>query len=377
MTDRIVFVTETEEVGGAEIVMQQVVGCFRERATVIVPRSGRLSARLQSAGIETVVVPHPRFVSTSRFVMGRRMPSLVGLVLSLFTALLWTIRLTHYFRHSDDAWVHSVSTWSHLCAGIAGRVCNKRVVWHYHSIIRPNAGFGLYRWCINVAARFIPDHIVAVSAEIKAQFNPSIPVTIITPAIDPQRFTLGKTKSETFTIGTVGRFTEWKGQHIALESARQLKQHGIAFKWVMVGDTSLGSDAYRQRLIHFVDRHKLSDQVTFKPWIEDAAQLYREFDVLVHVPTEPEPFGMVVAEALTSGLPVITTSGGAAPYVLQAGGTCVQAGTWDAITAQLVAWHDAPAIRAQVSRSSRLVAVGLFAPRTINQQWKMIYGSRT
>jgi glycosyltransferase involved in cell wall biosynthesis len=67
---------------------------------------------------------------------------------------------------------------------------------------------------------------------------------------------------------------------------------------------------HRAELEEQVDRKGLSDVVTFHSPVEDDDKwpLYRESDLFV-LPTHSENFGVVVAEALASGIPAITTTG--------------------------------------------------------------------
>jgi glycosyltransferase involved in cell wall biosynthesis len=40
-------------------------------------------------------------------------------------------------------------------------------------------------------------------------------------------------------------------------------------------------------------------------------------DVVVHASTQPEPFGLVIIDAMPAGKPVIASNGGAAPEILR------------------------------------------------------------
>ena len=64
-----------------------------------------------------------------------------------------------------------------------------------------------------------------------------------------------------------------------------------------------------------VDRWNLGQRVHFHGPSDDITEFYAAADLLV-LPTEYEPFGLVIIEALATGLPVITTRvAGAARYV--------------------------------------------------------------
>ena len=67
---------------------------------------------------------------------------------------------------------------------------------------------------------------------------------------------------------------------------------------------------------HAVERRGINDRVRWTGYVTDdaLAELYREADVLVH-PSRYEGFGLQVAEAMASGLPVICSNAGSLPEV--------------------------------------------------------------
>jgi glycosyltransferase involved in cell wall biosynthesis len=69
-------------------------------------------------------------------------------------------------------------------------------------------------------------------------------------------------------------------------------------------------DGHLTQIKKEVGRHKLENQFTFLGEVRDEAKwdLYRSADLFV-LPTKSENFGIVIAEALASGVPVITTKG--------------------------------------------------------------------
>lgn len=89
----------------------------------------------------------------------------------------------------------------------------------------------------------------------------------------------------------------------------------ISFQLLIVGR---GDD--RQQLQIQIDHAGLQDRVRLLGFREDVHDLMAAADVLVH-PAPAEPFGLVLAEAMALGLPVIASDGGAAPEIVIDGKT--------------------------------------------------------
>ena len=53
-------------------------------------------------------------------------------------------------------------------------------------------------------------------------------------------------------------------------------------------------------------------------YIEDTASVLSSLDIVVHASTRPEPFGLVIAEAMAAGKPVIVSAAGGAAEIVSA-----------------------------------------------------------
>ena len=71
-----------------------------------------------------------------------------------------------------------------------------------------------------------------------------------------------------------------------------------------------GEQAYIDRLQKKINNYRLQEQIFIKPAVfyNDKIKLFREASLFV-LPTHSENFGIVIAEALASFTPVITTKG--------------------------------------------------------------------
>lgn len=337
MSKHVIFVDESFAIGGAEINLLLIAsGLARAgwRTTTLIPGDGPLAERLRRSQLPFEYVPRPRFISTSFYLNQRRkLPNPAALPINAILGLVWLCRLASYLRRSGPALVHTMSMWAHAFAAPAARLAGCPVLWHMQDTVSSDAGLGLYRLITRLWARSFPDHILCISPQVAEQFrgDPRVErkLSILPNTIDCNRFAATdaprhRAPGQKLRIGTVARLTPWKGHEVALRAARELKRRGVCFEWLIAGEESLGNPGYGAHLHKLVVDWGLEDNVQFVGWIEDMPAFYASLDVLAHLPIEPEPFGLGLAEAMASGLAIVaSTGGGAEQMVADAGGLLV------------------------------------------------------
>jgi glycosyltransferase involved in cell wall biosynthesis len=122
----------------------------------------------------------------------------------------------------------------------------------------------------------------------------------------------------TVRVGLIATLAWWKGHTVFLQALSLLPPE-LPFRAYVVG----GALYETQRSQHTVDGLRelaaklgIEDRVGFTGFVEDAAAAMRALDIVVHASSEPEPFGLVIAEAMACGRPlVVSLAGGAAELV--------------------------------------------------------------
>jgi glycosyltransferase involved in cell wall biosynthesis len=110
----------------------------------------------------------------------------------------------------------------------------------------------------------------------------------------------------------------WKGHEIFLRAIAAVP-HGLSLRAYVIGGPQYetgGSETSPAELRRLAERLGLKDRAGFTGFIADVPAALRALDIVVHASTEPEPFGLVIAEAMACGTAtIVSVAGGAAEMV--------------------------------------------------------------
>lgn len=118
----------------------------------------------------------------------------------------------------------------------------------------------------------------------------------------------------------VGRLVPWKGQLQFLQAFARIDSRGKSILALIVGDSGEGfSDEYRRQLQQFVEEHSLTNKVRFTGHATNVLSIMAASDIVVHSSIEPEPFGLVITEAMSAGAAIIASDLGAPREIIHHG----------------------------------------------------------
>jgi glycosyltransferase involved in cell wall biosynthesis len=169
----------------------------------------------------------------------------------------------------------------------------------------------------------------AAVAQAQARIRPHRRTLVVLPGIDPTpgaspdepvalRATLGIAE-DALVVGTVGRLFGWKGHHRLLEAIALLRGEFRRVHGLFVGGGGHRADrSYEDFLERRVRELELGDVTTFTGQVDDATPYIRLMDVFVNA-SAPEPFGLVVLEAMAEGVPVVAVGQGGPSEILSDG----------------------------------------------------------
>jgi glycosyltransferase involved in cell wall biosynthesis len=162
------------------------------------------------------------------------------------------------------------------------------------------------------------DCTVAISRAVAAECEASgiRNVKVVRNGVDLSRFRISpepdvcrleREPDRVPVIVTVARLVHAiKGQDVLIEAVARLKQRGIATRLRLIGSPSGDQPETPAHLRSLVARHCLEADVAFVEGVTDAAPELHAADICA-VPSRAEGFGLVIIEAMASGVPVVAS----------------------------------------------------------------------
>ena len=160
----------------------------------------------------------------------------------------------------------------------------------------------------------------------------------------------------------VGRLTEEKGVHTAIQALGHLQRVGNhRLTLTIVGN---GEPEYEARLRQLAKTENVETLVTFVPAqpAEKLPALYQSADVFLFTSIWPEPFGRVIVEAMASGVAVVGARTGGAAEIMRDRENALLFSPGDAkdLAENIARLIESPALREQLANTGRRTSVSQF-----------------
>ena len=146
----------------------------------------------------------------------------------------------------------------------------------------------------------------------------------------------------------------------------------------VIGDAiyqTAGSQYSVDELKSMARRLGISEKVGFTGLVEEPAAALRALDIVVHASTQPEPFGLVVAEAMACGRAVIASLAGGVTEIIDppANGLAYAPGDAAALAENIERVVIDRDLRAQLGIASRAAALRHFDRARLARDFVPIY----
>jgi glycosyltransferase involved in cell wall biosynthesis len=176
-------------------------------------------------------------------------------------------------------------------------------------------------------------------------------------------------------IGIFGRVTHWKGQKEFLSAAMQVLPRFPGLRVYIVGDASDGDPRYFDECREIARSSPFANQIEFTGLVTDVGAYYRKCTVVVHASIEPEPFGMVLIEAMAEARPVVASVLGAPPEFIQDGveGYLVDPKDSEAMASRIISLLANPAVAREMGLKGHRKVLTDYHPSAVTRRFELLY----
>jgi glycosyltransferase involved in cell wall biosynthesis len=199
-----------------------------------------------------------------------------------------------------------VNTSLNIQGALAAYLSKVPLVWHNREIL----GYGLLDSLVKKVVCKLSTKTIAISDAVKKSFSCNNTLVVYNGMNLKDYLTLARnTQKDTIVVSCIGRFEEWKGQHILLEAIPMILNtfNNISFKFI--GGPASAKPEYLESLKEKVINDQI-DNVEFLGIRKDIPALLSQTDILVVPTATSEPFGRTVIEGMAAGCIVIATAAG-------------------------------------------------------------------
>ena len=314
MSANVLMVGHSADMYGASRSLIKLVRILNEnyKVYVLLPDSGSLSAELKA------ILPADRILLNEDLYIFTRKSFRLKYILS---TLLRFIRNLIFIRKIILKYdIHIIHTNSGVvpAPAMAARITGRKHIWHIRE------WFGDFKrfWPFYSAyiTRF-SDKVVCVSKTMADQFHEHKKVMSIyngfeIPRIQaevsiPEDLRQSLNQAE-LVLGCTSRIRlVRKGQEYLIEAIGIVSQRtGKNIQALLIGDYVPGYEWQKENITALIEKYQLEDRIHFLGHLTNPLPYYKLFDVFVLPSGEPEPFGGVIMEAMSLGLPVIGSNAG-------------------------------------------------------------------
>ena len=345
---KIVFLSPAAQRGGAEAVLLALLGILHEARPawslhVLSGEDGPLLATVRAMNVSCETLPFPRAVrsfgenrqapeSGQTTHGGRRLMAraarLAGWLGAAGGVLRYGWKLRRRLRRLRPDLLHSNGMKMHLLGAVA-RPRRTPLIWHLHDYLGSRPAMKPLLRRLSSRCALVVANSQSVARDVRAALPGGPAVAAVYNAVDPDVFRpdgpaldldrlagLPPAPAGTVRVGLVATFAFWKGHEVFLRAAAATP--GASRFYVVGGPVyaTAGSQRSVEELRAVARSLGILDRTGFTGFVEDVPAAMRALDIVVHASTEPEPFGLVIVQAMACGRAVIISeAGGAAELV--------------------------------------------------------------
>jgi glycosyltransferase involved in cell wall biosynthesis len=261
-----------------------------------------------------------------------RLSLAVELLAATPAVLAYVRKLRRAIRDFAPDVVHANGFKMHLL-GLWAKPRHVPIIWHIHDYVsaRPLMVHLLRRYSRDCDLAVANSRSVA--GDVKEVCGGQLRVETIYNGVDLRGFSpdgsaldldalsgLPPASGSTVRVGMLATTARWKGHETFLRAMARIPA-SLPVRGYIVGGAlyqTSGSQHSLAELVRLAGRLGISERIGFTGFIYQPAAAMRALDIVVHASTQPEPFGLVIAEAMACGRAVIVSAAGGAAELIVA-----------------------------------------------------------
>ena len=377
MNPKVLFVNSSAELfGGAEQSLLLLVQAARRDGfdcEVVLPYPGPLAGHLTAMGVRV----HILALGVLRTRRELRSPKAI---IRLLQIPLAAIRLSRIIHSSQVDIVHS-NTCVVVAGALAAKLQGKPHIWHVREILA-----GPLWKILRLLLLRLSDRIVCISSAVERTLLPIPPkmrsrVITIPNGINMKEFdeTTVPVTAPGCSVAMIARVNPWKGHAVFLEAAALVHRGLPGVDFYLVGGCPAQYRALYAELIRCQHRLGLRDAVHFVEHLSGPRlrELVASIDVIVLPSTKPEPFGLVIIEAMALRRPVIATAHGGPVEIISdwEDGLLVTPNDPEALASAVVRLLSDRHLRERLGANGYRKVERLYSSQAFDRKIAVLYGS--
>jgi glycosyltransferase involved in cell wall biosynthesis len=395
---RLLYLNPCARMGGAETSLYELLASIRESRPdwpmhLWLGEDGPFVRKVRSLGVQVTVEELPEALASlgDAGLGGIRGKILLAgrLAASAPAVIAYRRRMRRFITAWQPDIVHTTGFKMHL---LGAMTCPERssLVWHMHDYLRGRPAMQkLLRTQMN-NCRALLTNSASVAIDYQELGRADTHREVVYNSIDLDRFSptgdaadldgrsgMDPAAEGVLRIGLIATFAKWKG-HIPFLHAVAKLPRDLPFRAYIIGDAIYqrsDSQHTRAELEALAGRLGVRDRLGITGFIDDVAQAIRSLDIVVHASTEPEPFGMVIAEGMACQRAVIASRAGGALEIIEEGVTALAhtPGDADELALSLEKLMRDAGLRRKLAMAGREVVLRRFNRQRLGKQLTELY----
>jgi glycosyltransferase involved in cell wall biosynthesis len=264
------------------------------------------------------------------------------------------------------------------------------IIWHVHDFVRTRPLMSRLLALHGGRCAAVIANSASVAADVRGVVNGRIPVFTVYNAVDLDRFSpdgpsldldalagMEHPEAEVVRIGLIATMARWKGHETFIRALAAIPSRAPWRAYVIGAPVyqTAGSQYTLDELKGLVAQFDLASRIGFTGFVRDAASAMRSLDVVVHASTAPEPFGLVIAEAMACGRALVASAAGGAAEIITPGETALTHTPGDVadLARQLDLLVRDGDLRCRLGRAGRASAIDRFTRTRLGAEISAIY----